>query len=253
MSTEGLHPSTQRLMETLIAAGIIKQDQITSGYRDPETNARVGGAKGSQHLHGRALDLSTAGMTDEQRQKLLEAAMNAGARGVGIYPSGALHLDTRDTPAFWGPGGSYKGTTADKAPAWAQPHIAKLLGQPGAPVPPTPPQPPVPPQPPTPPVPQDFWSKPLFGGGAIQGSAAPVPAAAAPAAPATPPTLGAGLGQLAAFGQRATPGAQMGQTQPDQALMNLWQTAMKGGQIANMKPEDKQKMELFARVSGLLG
>src|SRR5690606_38803974 len=35
---------------------------ITSGYRSPDHNEKVGGAKNSQHMHGDAVDISMKGM-----------------------------------------------------------------------------------------------------------------------------------------------------------------------------------------------
>lgn len=86
---------------------------ITSGYRDPETNARVGGASGSQHLHGNAFDISVAGMSTEQRIALIRQAQQAGFTGIGVYDN-SLHFDVGPARA-WGP--SY---SRDSLPAWAR-------------------------------------------------------------------------------------------------------------------------------------
>jgi hypothetical protein len=108
------------------------QLNILSGYRDPSHNARVGGAKHSQHTHGNAIDISLQGLDDQTRTGLLDLAANNGARGYGIYASGnSLHLDTRDTPAVWGmlPNAPYKGHGVDLAPQWAQGTLARVMGQ----------------------------------------------------------------------------------------------------------------------------
>ena len=74
---------------------------VISTYRDPATNARVGGAKRSQHMHGNAFDISTAGMTPEQIDALIKAGAKAGFRGFGGY-NGSLHFDVGPART-WGP------------------------------------------------------------------------------------------------------------------------------------------------------
>ena len=102
---------------------------ITSGYRDPAHNAAVGGAKHSQHLDGNAFDISTAGMSQPQIEKLIIDARNAGFGGIGIY-NGSLHFDVGPQRA-WGP--SYH---ADSVPAWAQNALATgVVGGTNAPTP----------------------------------------------------------------------------------------------------------------------
>lgn len=59
-----------------------------SGYRCPEHNARVGGARGSQHLVGRAADLPHGYATVAQARK-------AGFRGIGQRGPWAVHVDVR--------------------------------------------------------------------------------------------------------------------------------------------------------------
>jgi hypothetical protein len=103
--------------------------QPSSSYRGVQKNADVGGAQGSQHLHGRALDYSLKGLDDARRAQILEEAYKQGARGVGIYGAtgDTLHLDFRDgPPVIWGNGarGSYRGMDTSEAAAWAQPVLA---------------------------------------------------------------------------------------------------------------------------------
>jgi hypothetical protein len=86
---------------------------VTSAYRDPKRNEEVGGAKGSQHMHGNAYDVDTSGMSYEDRLRLADAAWNAGFRGVGFYDN-SMHFDVAD-PRAWGP--SY---SRDSIPDWAQ-------------------------------------------------------------------------------------------------------------------------------------
>lgn len=48
--------------------------------------------KGSQHFHGNALDISLAGMSNEQKQKVFQSALAAGFTGFG-FGDGILHVD----------------------------------------------------------------------------------------------------------------------------------------------------------------
>lgn len=106
--------------------------EVVSGYRDPQRNARVGGAKGSQHIHGNALDINIEKLSSEDKQKLIDAAISAGARGIGIYPGGrSLHLDVRENPAAWGANSAspYSGVSDPNAyPEWARAGVARLFG-----------------------------------------------------------------------------------------------------------------------------
>lgn len=47
---------------------------------------------GSRHFHGDALDISTAGMTDQQKINLVQAALKAGFQGFG-FGENILHVD----------------------------------------------------------------------------------------------------------------------------------------------------------------
>jgi uncharacterized protein YcbK (DUF882 family) len=74
---------------------------INSGYRCPERNKQVGGAKHSQHKLGKAADISL------HNQKLdIETignlARKIGFNGIGLYNT-FIHLDVRDGNfATWG-------------------------------------------------------------------------------------------------------------------------------------------------------
>ncbi|WPY95612.1 D-Ala-D-Ala carboxypeptidase family metallohydrolase [Limimaricola variabilis] len=65
---------------------------ITSAYRDPAHNRRVGGAKSSYHMKGQAFDVRM----DNHNPAEFEAAARAiGFTGFGYYPdSGFMHIDT---------------------------------------------------------------------------------------------------------------------------------------------------------------
>ena len=70
---------------------------IISGYRSPETNAKLakasgGVAKHSMHLEGKAIDIRMPGRDLAHVHK---AALALGAGGVGYYPSSQfVHMDT---------------------------------------------------------------------------------------------------------------------------------------------------------------
>ena len=69
--------------------------RITSGYRDPAYNAKVGGAKGSRHTHGDASDIDLSGLSDEQRIALVNDLRGKGAKGFIAYSKSPnmLHVD----------------------------------------------------------------------------------------------------------------------------------------------------------------
>jgi uncharacterized protein YcbK (DUF882 family) len=74
---------------------------ILSAYRTPEHNRHVGGAKASQHVQGRALDLRppTGCTLDRFYALILERARrdDSALWGVGRYPA-FVHIDTRPKP-----------------------------------------------------------------------------------------------------------------------------------------------------------
>ena len=64
---------------------------LTSAYRSPEHNKRVGGAKNSQHMRGIAFDVR---MENHDPQAFEAAARAVGFTGFGYYPrSGFMHID----------------------------------------------------------------------------------------------------------------------------------------------------------------
>ena len=66
---------------------------ITSSYRSPEFNKMVGGVSKSQHLLGKAVDLSCKNSI--LRSKIVYEALSLGFT-VGVAKS-FIHLDTRET------------------------------------------------------------------------------------------------------------------------------------------------------------
>ena len=76
---------------------------ITSGYRSPQHNKKIGGAKDSQHVKGMAADIKVSGMTPKEVALVIEGLIEQGKikqGGIGIYPSW-VHYDIRGTKARW--------------------------------------------------------------------------------------------------------------------------------------------------------
>lgn len=90
-----------------------REFNINSGYRDPDHNARVGGAKKSQHIHGNAVDLDVSGLSNEERIKVIEQASSLGFTGIGVYKT-AIHLDLGNRRSW---GADYG---RDSVPSWAE-------------------------------------------------------------------------------------------------------------------------------------
>jgi len=69
---------------------------ITSGYRCSIRNKQVGGTSNSQHLHGRAADISLHTIGRDISQ-IGDISMEIGFTGIGYY-SNFIHLDVRPLP-----------------------------------------------------------------------------------------------------------------------------------------------------------
>ena len=69
---------------------------VLSAYRTPEWNKKIGGAKLSQHVQGRALDLKPPeGLTVLQFYRLIKANYtDFGINGIGLYAT-FVHVDIR--------------------------------------------------------------------------------------------------------------------------------------------------------------
>jgi zinc D-Ala-D-Ala carboxypeptidase len=68
--------------------------RIVSGHRCAWWNRRVGGARSSQHLVGRAADIPPGYATESE-------ARSVGFKGVGTKGAWAVHVDTRARAASW--------------------------------------------------------------------------------------------------------------------------------------------------------
>lgn len=74
---------------------------INSAYRCPNHNKSVGGASNSQHLYGRAADITVKGVSPSTVASYVESGPLKGKGGVGRY-SNFTHVDTRTNgPARW--------------------------------------------------------------------------------------------------------------------------------------------------------
>lgn len=74
---------------------------VVSGYRSAAYNARVGGAKASQHVQGRAADVRPTSVTAERVRELHDMVLRLHAEGklprlggLGIYGRW-IHVDVR--------------------------------------------------------------------------------------------------------------------------------------------------------------
>lgn len=74
---------------------------LTSAYRSPAHNQRVGGAKNSRHMQGDAFDVR---MDNHDPHEFEAAARAAGFTGFGYYPkSGFMHIDTGPARSWGAP------------------------------------------------------------------------------------------------------------------------------------------------------
>lgn len=80
-----------------MARAVGRQLKVNSGYRDGRFNASLKppGAKNSQHMYGKAMDVSFRGLSDAEKQRMLITAIENGAGGIGIYADDNqfLHVD----------------------------------------------------------------------------------------------------------------------------------------------------------------
>ena len=86
--------------------------EITSGYRCPSYNSRIGGATGSRHSKGQACDIVVNGVAP---RRVAAYAEYIGVKGIGLYETADdgyfVHIDTRTTKSFWyGQAQAYRST-----------------------------------------------------------------------------------------------------------------------------------------------
>lgn len=76
---------------------------VLSGYRTPYWNKKVGGARQSQHLEGKASDIHVVGISPRYIQATIERLIGEGKMlpgGLGRYRT-FTHYDTRGRNARW--------------------------------------------------------------------------------------------------------------------------------------------------------
>ena len=98
---------------------------ITSAYRSPAYNAKVGGVKKSQHSLGTAVDVRMSNTSVADRQRFMEIAVKHGIQGIGAYfPSSSggvfIHCDIGGKRQ-WGPSGSRRSSYG-----WQRETLSKL-------------------------------------------------------------------------------------------------------------------------------
>ena len=87
-----------------IRAHFGKPVRITSGYRSPAYNAKVGGVKNSYHLKGMAADIVIDGVKSKE---VAQYAETIGCGGIGWYEArNFTHIDTRSGCVRWKDSGS---------------------------------------------------------------------------------------------------------------------------------------------------
>ena len=100
-----LMPNIQKLAEQLqiLRDCLGESIHINSGYRSPAYNKRIGGVKNSQHVLGKAADITCKSKTPKQLAAIIEKLITAGTLrfgGIGVYP-GFVHVDIRQGKARW--------------------------------------------------------------------------------------------------------------------------------------------------------
>lgn len=78
-----------------------KRVGILSGYRCPAHNKDVHGASQSKHMQGRAADIAVPRGQQKKYVAAAERVPRFRRGGIGVYPNGGLHVDTRVGWARW--------------------------------------------------------------------------------------------------------------------------------------------------------
>lgn len=95
-----------------------KPVHISSAYRCPTWNKKVGGVSGSYHLRGQAADIK---VEDTAPAEVAKYAESIGVLGIGLYETNAdghfVHVDTRTKKSYWYGQKQQRRTTFGGAPA----------------------------------------------------------------------------------------------------------------------------------------
>ena len=77
-----------------------EQLEIKWAYRSKELNTAIDGAKHSQHIHGKAIDITHNGWSQAKMKKFVRLAYEVGFRGFGLGQT-MIHIDSRDELGDW--------------------------------------------------------------------------------------------------------------------------------------------------------
>jgi hypothetical protein len=110
-----IHYATAQALEDL-SNKLGKKLSITSAYRSPEYNSRIGGAGNSMHMYGRAFDISLRSIGDVRT--FVQTAVKCGFVGFGLYDS-FIHIDT-GTGRCWNGAASAQFVGWLKSAGWYQ-------------------------------------------------------------------------------------------------------------------------------------
>lgn len=102
---EDLMVNVKELAENLqvLRDHIQKPIRIISGYRSPEYNKKIGGARKSQHMSAKAADIVISGMTPDEVKAVIVELIKDGkmkSGGIGLYTT-FTHYDTRGRNSRW--------------------------------------------------------------------------------------------------------------------------------------------------------
>ncbi len=85
-------PDNLRMILNTVAWHFDSRVHIQSGYRSKRHNRRVGGAKGSYHVHCEAVDIQVSGVNKYELARFLKTLPGRG--GVGTYcAKSTVHID----------------------------------------------------------------------------------------------------------------------------------------------------------------
>lgn len=76
---------------------------VISGYRSPEYNKKIGGAKRSQHMVAKAADIIVNGMSPTEVKDIIVSLIKSGEMhpgGIGLYQT-FTHYDVRGANRRW--------------------------------------------------------------------------------------------------------------------------------------------------------